>query len=288
VGGKTTVRLLNHKWSEIYSYGTKINAQDLPLEKDVILMVTRSEGQLLHRMVRELEKIGRTDVHVLYVSQRVVRYTRDLLARWRGRMCNYGESFHGGVIPSSGFMGTYIMLHLCHHTTLYGFHYNHTENKMFHSSNNTGDGLPYSYFGSGGRFDARHSPETEHSFLQKLATTGEIQICERRIEPDTPPEPRPEVTLEDYAEDEDSDERMKQWREREKRRRYREEEVQEYNHRCGHEDNPIQRMNDQEHITTILATGEKETKEREIEIHPEVAPATEAGGERGTERRRDT
>ena len=148
VGKKTTIRLINTRWTNKYGDPRFIDGvsavrrrrrarrltdagpkdveapgskgQGLPLEQGVALISTRATPRAYDKMVQYL-KMVRPDVKTLFLTSRVVSQARRLLVTYRTRLEETYGAYYGGSTPSSGFISTYMMMQLCDKITLYGF-----------------------------------------------------------------------------------------------------------------------------------------------------------------------
>ena len=118
-GTKTTVRFLNGRWT--YKYAHVDRTPYLPLEKDSILVVSRSSGKDYHRLFSKLRTI-RPDVKLRMLSRRVIKTAAEMLKAYRGQARGQlGVSFRGGNTPSSGLVALVFAFNVCSRVSIYGF-----------------------------------------------------------------------------------------------------------------------------------------------------------------------
>ncbi|QDZ20626.1 sialyltransferase [Chloropicon primus] len=169
VGTKTSIRLINNLWS--IRYGSERDFGKIPLEKNLTLVVSRTRGFVFDNIVKFLGE-KRPDVKVVRLNSRMVSASRRLLVAYRVKMCKDGYKYEGGISPTSGFVGTYILRMLCKRVTLYGL-------GMVKSR-----AVPYHYMT--GTIGARTAPTSVHSFpaesatLDALAFENKIEQCKYR------------------------------------------------------------------------------------------------------------
>jgi len=130
VGSKTTMRLINTRWTNKYGdvrfiEGTKEGlgsvGERLPLEPGVTLISTRAKPRAYNAMVDFLGA-ARKDVRNFYLSSRVVSQARRLLVGYRTRLDGAGRGpYQGGSTPSSGYLGVYMLLQMCKKVSGFGF-----------------------------------------------------------------------------------------------------------------------------------------------------------------------
>ncbi|KAK3272032.1 hypothetical protein CYMTET_19646 [Cymbomonas tetramitiformis] len=120
VGTRTTFRLLNHLWTAHYAY--RAEEKNVPVEPNVTLVVSRAESSRPSEYLYKSLLRQRADVHLLYLSSRLVTTVRHMLVDYRKRLCSQGYGpYAGGSTPSSGLLAVYIARRICKHTALYGF-----------------------------------------------------------------------------------------------------------------------------------------------------------------------
>ncbi|GBG65177.1 hypothetical protein CBR_g49970 [Chara braunii] len=121
VGKKTTYRLLNKKWVSLYistSYGKELL---LPVEAfNTTIIASRVGVEQFERLARVVRR-ERPDMHVSLLLSKVVGEARQLLSFFRSGMNMLGlRNYTGGMVPSSGFLGVYVLLRVCKHVSVYG------------------------------------------------------------------------------------------------------------------------------------------------------------------------
>uniref|UniRef100_A0A061R7H7 Cmp-n-acetylneuraminate-beta-galactosamide-alpha--sialyltransferase 1 n=2 Tax=Tetraselmis sp. GSL018 TaxID=582737 RepID=A0A061R7H7_9CHLO len=182
VGSKTSMRLINTRWTNKYSdfrflEGTKdapeSTGQALPLEEGAILVVSRAKPKHYDEMVQFL-RAYRSDVRVLYLSSRVVSEARRLLVSYRVRLdeARLGP-FYGGSTPSTGYLGVFMLLQLCSQVTVYGFGLDSEDGRL----------QKYHYFelftksAKKNTMNPTHSFDAERDLLRAMAKFGIIKYC---------------------------------------------------------------------------------------------------------------
>eukprot|EP00873_Tetraselmis_striata_P026167 jgi/Tetstr1/446431/TSEL_033973.t1 len=181
-GSRTSMRLINTRWTNKYSdfrflEGTKdapeSSGQALPLEENVVLVVSRAKPRHFDDMVQYLRVI-REDVRVLYLSSRVVSEARRLLVSYRVRLdeAHLGP-YYGGSTPSTGFLGVFMLLQLCERVTVYGFGLDSEDGRM----------QKYHYFelftksAKKNEMNPTHSFDAERDLLRAMAKFNVIKYC---------------------------------------------------------------------------------------------------------------
>jgi len=179
VGHKTTFRLVNTRWSTKYGDKRFLEGgpwhEDLPLEREVTIIVTRARPHAYDAMAQYMSR-ARVDVRMLYLSSRVIHYARQLLLQYRGRLDEVGRGpYFGGDTPSSGYVAVYMLMLLCDHVTTYGFglesengrnqeyHYFHLYSPAHSKKKNS--------------MNRTHSFEVEKELLRALEKAGYITLC---------------------------------------------------------------------------------------------------------------
>jgi hypothetical protein len=191
VGKKTTLRILNKKWTQILSHrmGKSLLFQDPPGAALVATRAKAIEFEHLASIVRKERPDG--DVKVYSLAHGVVTRARWTLHAFRegvGRLRpskrkKFKES--PGLSPSSGFIAIYIARHLCAKVAVYG---------MSLERSWEGDSLraPYHYFTT---MDGRHSvmdsiqlrAHESHSFdlegelVKAWSEAGVVRLCDPLI-----------------------------------------------------------------------------------------------------------
>ena len=100
VGKKSTFRVLNSLWSHRYSHGYAPwdpGYQNLPLEKDVTLILTRVDATIFNEM-HEFWRKRRPDITLLILSSKVINIIRQTLVDYRSRLCAAGVESAGGQV----------------------------------------------------------------------------------------------------------------------------------------------------------------------------------------------
>jgi len=176
VGKKSTFRVLNSLWSHRYSHGYAPwdpGYQNLPLEKDVTLILTRVDATIFNEM-HEFWRKRRPDITLLILSSKVINIIRQTLVDYRSRLCAAGvESAggQGGNTPSSGWVSVYAAMQLCGQVNAYGF--------GTKSSNPTKDVAYHYYTGMAARKFGTdvHSFESEKMLIEHLDRDKKITLC---------------------------------------------------------------------------------------------------------------
>ena len=118
-GTKTTMRILNGRWT--YKYIHIDRTSFLPLEKDALLVISRTTGRDYERLVKKL-RVVRPDVSVRLLSREVIGVSKLLNKAYKTQAKEKLKvSFKGGDTPSSGLVGLVIALNVCSKISLYGF-----------------------------------------------------------------------------------------------------------------------------------------------------------------------
>ncbi|UPQ99779.1 sialyltransferase [Chloropicon primus] len=118
-GSKTTIRILNGRWT--YKYIHIDRTSFLPLEKDSMVIVSRTTGKDYDRLVKKLRQI-RPDISVRLLSREVIGVSKLLLKAYKVQAkVNLKVLFKGGDTPSSGLVALVIALNICSKVSLYGF-----------------------------------------------------------------------------------------------------------------------------------------------------------------------
>ena len=136
VGNKTTFRVLNALWTNIYAKNVQLKKdgsldsrgnirlgeiKSIPLEMDATLIITRTSIENFNFLYSAIQK-KRTDVRLLLLAPKVVTSAKWLLNKYRRLLCTHGYGpYMGGHTPSSGFVAIFVLLQLCKGIDLYGF-----------------------------------------------------------------------------------------------------------------------------------------------------------------------
>ncbi len=93
----------------------------LPLEKDALLIISRSAGKDYQRLQQKYKEI-RPDVSVRMLSREVIGLSKSLLKSYKSQAkTQLGLTFKGGDTPSSGLVALVIALNACSKISMYGF-----------------------------------------------------------------------------------------------------------------------------------------------------------------------
>lgn len=118
-GTKTTIRILNGRWT--YKYIHLDRTSFLPLEKDSMLIISRTTGKDYQRLAQKL-RVTRPDVSVRLLSREVIGVTKSLVRAYKTQAKEKLQVlFKGGDTPSSGLVALVIALNACSKVSLYGF-----------------------------------------------------------------------------------------------------------------------------------------------------------------------
>ena len=120
-GARTTVRVLNAHWLHRYARGG--DRRELPLERNVTLVLARYDAKLVSALQGTLLSTERTDVAIRIVSRRVFGALSRVLLLFRKSLEESGLYLGGagGRVPSTGIHAAYLAMHLCANVSLYGF-----------------------------------------------------------------------------------------------------------------------------------------------------------------------
>jgi len=167
VGNRTTFRVLNALWTNIYAKNVKLNKdgsldsrvnirlgeiRSIPLEMDATLIISRTSVENFNFVYSALQK-KRMDVRLLLLAPRVVTAAKWLLNQYRRLLCTHGYGpYTGGHTPSSGFVAIFVLLQLCKDIDLYGF-------------GDSGLSARYHYYTGGGH---RNSGNIVHSWVLEM------------------------------------------------------------------------------------------------------------------------
>ena len=181
VGKKSTFRVLNSLWSHRYSHGYAPwdpGYQNLPLEKDVTLILTRVDATIFNEM-HEFWRKRRPDITLLILSSKVINIIRQTLVDYRSRLCAAGVESAGGSggnTPSSGWVSVYAAMQLCGKVNAYGF-----GTKVAKEGENGGNkDVSYHYYtGMAARKFGTdvHSFESEKMLIEHLDRSKKITLC---------------------------------------------------------------------------------------------------------------
>ena len=118
-GSKTTIRILNGRWT--YKYIHLDRNAFLPLEKDSLVVVSRTTGKDYERLAKKL-RATRPDVSVRLLSREVIGVSKQLVKSYKMEAKEKLKvGFKGGDTPSSGLVALVIALNICSKVSLYGF-----------------------------------------------------------------------------------------------------------------------------------------------------------------------
>ena len=181
VGKKSTFRVLNSLWSHRYSHGYAPwdpGYQNLPLEKDVTLILTRVDATIFNEM-HEFWRKRRPDITLLILSSKVINIIRQTLVDYRSRLCAAGVESAGGPggnTPSSGWVSVYAAMQLCGKVNAYGF----GTKVAGAGENGASKEVSYHYYtGMAARKFGTdvHSFESEKMLIEHLDRSKKITLC---------------------------------------------------------------------------------------------------------------
>ena len=181
VGKKSTFRVLNSLWSHRYSHGYAPwdpGYQNLPLEKDVTLILTRVDATIFNEM-HEFWRKRRPDITLLILSSKVINIIRQTLVDYRSRLCVAGVESAGGPggnTPSSGWVSVYAAMQLCGKVNAYGF----GTKVAGAGENGASKEVSYHYYtGMAARKFGTdvHSFESEKMLIEHLDRSKKITLC---------------------------------------------------------------------------------------------------------------
>ena len=93
----------------------------MPLEKDSLLIISRTTGKDYQRLHQKLNST-RPDVDVRMLSREVIGVSKALLKAYKSQVKDQlTVGFKGGDTPSSGLVALVIALNICSKVSLYGF-----------------------------------------------------------------------------------------------------------------------------------------------------------------------
>ncbi|XRB19548.1 glycosyltransferase family 29 protein [Pseudoscourfieldia marina] len=120
-GARSTVRVLNAHWLHRYARGG--TSKDLPLERNVTIVVSRYDAKLVSALQNRILALQRTDVSMRIVSRRVFSALSRVLLLFRKSLEEAGLYLGGagGRVPSTGVLTAYLAMHMCANVSLYGF-----------------------------------------------------------------------------------------------------------------------------------------------------------------------
>ena len=181
VGKKSTFRVLNSLWSHRYSHGYAPwdpGYQNLPLEKDVTLILTRVDATIFNEM-HEFWRKRRPDITLLILSSKVINIIRQALVDYRSRLCAAGVESAGGPggnTPSSGWVSVYAAMQLCGKVNAYGFG---TKVDGARENGGTKEVSYHYYTGMAARKFGTdvHSFESEKMLIEHLDRSKKITLC---------------------------------------------------------------------------------------------------------------
>ena len=132
VGTKTTFRVLNNAWAQIYGgifhNHRHYDFNKLPLESNSTLILTRSQPQTYKALVENLREHGRNDVKVYQISPTIMQRAREVMLNYRMMSDRVAEmenrwkqnQVKGGTTPSTGFVAILLAKRLCDDLSVYG------------------------------------------------------------------------------------------------------------------------------------------------------------------------
>ena len=181
VGSKTTFRILNALWTNIYAKNVRLRKdgsldskgsihigeiKNVPLEFNTTLIVSRSSPENFDKVCLAIEN-KRSDIQLLLLAPKVVTAAKWLLNEYRQLLCSHGYGpYPGGHTPSSGFVTIFVMLQLCKKMNLYGF-------------GDSGTSTKYHYFSGGGHRTVGnlvHSWNSEMEMIQALHRNDFLRV----------------------------------------------------------------------------------------------------------------
>mmetsp|Transcript_3423 Transcript_3423/g.9842 ORF Transcript_3423/g.9842 Transcript_3423/m.9842 type:complete len:418 (+) Transcript_3423:197-1450(+) len=179
-GHKTTVRMLNRYQSEFYSRGARRSSsssppswKELPMEKDVTLVVSRLKKDGLLSVLRNItqlrHKFGREDVRVSFLSERVIEDAQALIddVQSCASLRSLGTSQHNHASPSSGLAMLLWATRVCASVTAYGMGYPPVKEGK----------TPYQYHQFRSKGNKVHDFSVESHIIHSLAREGLITLC---------------------------------------------------------------------------------------------------------------
>ncbi|KAK3235957.1 glycosyltransferase 29 protein [Cymbomonas tetramitiformis] len=163
IGERTTWRLLNHKWAELYK-----RMPDLPLEANTTLLFSRTSlGDFIK--VARVVHARRPEVKMKLVTRVAVDRVGGLLRQLRSRVEEVrGAAYPGRASPSSGFVGAYLLLQMCKTVEVYGVGDGLKGSWHYFEDRNFADSREFSK-------DPHHSFILEHDMLQVLDAGGVLR-----------------------------------------------------------------------------------------------------------------
>lgn len=184
VGKRTTHRIINNQWSGEYGQPFK-RAARLPLEWNVTLLVSRTDHEQYYETVTNIKQ-NRADVALVRLLPDTAHMAADLLQQLRLRIEKArGLEYVGKGSPSTGFVGTFLLMQLCEKVTVYGVGLGGCQGT---ASGGCVGGSSWHYweedikelaeksreFGE----EPHHSFELEHDAMQLLGAAGFISLGE--------------------------------------------------------------------------------------------------------------
>ena len=174
VGAKTTVRVLNKKWSQVYGH-SRPDLLKMDSGKEVKVIGTRVDVRdfsALARGAAEVSKGSESRYSALYMNPKAVRQGWDLLSALRTAL---GEAtrreYEGRNAITTGALGLFLLLQGCDSIDAYGFslepcvpcsHPFHYFKKFIDSDKSTGQAHP------------SHSFRLEGALMQALHVAGKV------------------------------------------------------------------------------------------------------------------
>ena len=174
VGAKTTVRVLNKKWSQVYGH-SRPDLLKMDSGKEVRVIGTRvdvHDFSALARGAAEVSKGSESRYSALYMNPKAVRQGWDLLSALRTALGEAtGREYEGRNAITTGALGLFLLLQGCDSIDAYGFslepcvpcsHPFHYFKKFIDSDKSTGQAHP------------SHSFRLEGALMQALHVAGKV------------------------------------------------------------------------------------------------------------------
>ena len=174
VGAKTTVRVLNKKWSQVYGH-SRPDLLKMDSGKEVRVIGTRvdvHDFSALARGAAEVSNGSESRYSALYMNPKAVRQGWDLLSALRTALGEAtGREYEGRNAITTGALGLFLLLQGCDSIDAYGFslepcvpcsHPFHYFKKFIDSDKSTGQAHP------------SHSFRLEGALMQALHVAGKV------------------------------------------------------------------------------------------------------------------
>ncbi|KAK3261750.1 hypothetical protein CYMTET_29357, partial [Cymbomonas tetramitiformis] len=120
VGSKTTFRVFDTKGASSFMATGVIDRAAIGVNATLVVMA-RSTAEVYLDLKRKLSKRQQRADNVVALNEDWFFATHQLLLAYKICLKYTGRDIGGGDVPSTGLLAAYVMMHVCHELTLFGF-----------------------------------------------------------------------------------------------------------------------------------------------------------------------